>query len=110
MASNLTKRLDRLERIIRERAQLDAPPVYVSAGDNVPEGAIVIERVLVGPPKREEAQLPFVEELTGKDVFGGEEKPRREERRLLEYPSRLSGDFRQRFLGNQNNFQHEIDC
>ena len=70
--------------MIRERAQLDAPQVYVSAGDNVPEGAIVIERVLVDPPKREEAPLPFVEELTGKDVFGGEQC--REERRLLEYP------------------------
>ena len=56
----------------------------MSAGENVPEGAIIIERVLVDPPKREEAPLPILEGLTGKDVFGGEQ--RREGRRLLEYP------------------------
>ena len=58
MASNLTKRLDKLERLIRERSQVDHPPLYVSSAENAPEGALVIERVFVDPPKHEEEQLP----------------------------------------------------
>ena len=81
--------LSRLERwkpdrrIIRERTQVDAPPVYVSAGDKIiPEGAIVIERVLIDPPKRDEPVPIIAEEPTGKDVFGGQEK----RRWLIDYP------------------------
>jgi hypothetical protein len=82
MASNPTKRLDKLERLIRERTQVDHPPVYVSSAENAPEGAIVIERVFVDPPKREQEQLPALtqEPSDSKDVFGVRE------RRLIEYP------------------------
>ena len=64
MASNLTKRLNKLERLIRERSQVDQPPLYVSSAENAPEGALVIERVT----------------SDSKDVFGVRE------RRLIEYP------------------------
>ena len=54
-----------------------------SAGDEIiPEGAIVIERVFVDPPEREEEPLPVEEQPAGKDVFGAREQPRK----LLEYP------------------------
>ena len=45
-------------------------------------GAIVIERVFVDPPKREQEQLPALtqEPSDSKDVFGVRE------RRLIEYP------------------------
>ena len=76
MASNLTKRLNKLERLIRGRSQVDHPPLYVSSAENAPEGALVIERVFVDPPKHEEEQLPS----DSKDVFGVRE------RRLIEYP------------------------
>ena len=62
-------------RLIRERAQVDHPLVYVSSAENAPEGAIVIERTFVDPPDRPE--LPVIaEEPSGKDVFGGQEKRR----------------------------------
>jgi len=67
--------------LIRERSQLDSPPVYVSSAENAPEGAIVIERTFVDPPERPE--LPMIaEEPIGKDVFGGQEK----RRWLIDYP------------------------
>ena len=81
MASNLTKRLDKLERILRERTQVDHPP-YVSSAENAPEGAIVIARIFVDPPEREEKALPELTEepSESKDVFGVRE------RRLIDYP------------------------
>jgi hypothetical protein len=68
--------------LIRERSQVDTPPLYVSSTENVPEGAIVIERVFVDPPERPEAPLLVAEEPSGKDVFGGQEK----RRWLIDYP------------------------
>jgi len=59
MASNLAKRLDRLERLIRERTQPDTSPLYFREGDSIPEEiaperVIFIKRVLIDPPEREE--------------------------------------------------------
>jgi len=63
MASNLAKRLDRLERLIRERTQPDTSPLYFREGDSIPEEiaperVIFIKRVLIDPPEREEEELP----------------------------------------------------
>ena len=63
MASNFTKRLDRLERLIRERTQPDTHPLYFRDGQPIPEvidpgRVIYITRVLIEPPEREEEQLP----------------------------------------------------
>jgi hypothetical protein len=80
MASNPTKRLGKLERLIRERTQVDHPPVYASSAENAPEGAIVIERVFVDPPKREQEQLPALTQEPSDSIFGVRE------RRLIEYP------------------------
>jgi len=38
MASNLTKRLDKIERLIRERNLLDTFPLYLRDGSPVPAG------------------------------------------------------------------------
>ena len=38
MAQNLTKRLDRIERLIKERLSTDEGPVYLSVGEPIPEG------------------------------------------------------------------------
>jgi hypothetical protein len=38
MASNLAKRLDKLERLIRERTQPDTSPLYLRQGDSIPDG------------------------------------------------------------------------
>jgi len=62
MASNLAKRLDRLERLIRERTQPDTSPLYFREGDSIPEEiaperVIFIKRVLIDPPEREEEEL-----------------------------------------------------
>ena len=63
MASNLAKRLDRLERLIRERTQPDTSPLYFREGESIPEEiaperVIFIKRVLIDPPEREEEELP----------------------------------------------------
>jgi hypothetical protein len=65
MASNLTKRLDRLERLIRERTQLDTSPLYLREGQTVAEGVdpervIYIKREYIDPPDRGEEELPQV--------------------------------------------------
>ena len=54
----------------------------MSSAENAPKGAIIIERVFVDPPEREERPLPVEEEPSGKDVFGGQEK----RRWLIDYP------------------------
>ena len=65
MASNLTKRLDRLERLIRERTQLDTSPLYLREGQTIPEDidpdrVIHIKREYADPPEREEEELPVL--------------------------------------------------
>jgi hypothetical protein len=74
-----TARLRQL-RLAKEAAERDKES---SAGDNVPEGAIVIDRVFVDPPERPEAPLLVAEEPAGKDVFGGTEK----RKWLIDYPN-----------------------
>jgi hypothetical protein len=63
MASNFTKRLDRLERLIRERTLADTSPHYLRGGEPVPNGVdpervVFIVAAFVEPPEREEEQLP----------------------------------------------------
>ena len=63
MASNLTKRLDRLERLLRERTAASTAPLYLRDGDPVPEGVdpervVWIKRTFVEPPARVEDELP----------------------------------------------------
>jgi hypothetical protein len=63
MTSNFAKRLDRLERLIRERTQPDTSPLYFREGHSIPEKialerVIFIKRALIDPPEREEEQLP----------------------------------------------------
>ena len=62
MASNLHRRLDRLERLIRERFTADATPIYLRSDETIPEEiaperVIFIKRVLIDPPEREEEEL-----------------------------------------------------
>ena len=62
MASNLTKRLDRLERLLRERTAASTAPLYLRDGDPVPEGVdpervVWIKRTFVDPPERAEEEL-----------------------------------------------------
>ena len=66
MASNFTKRLDRLERLIRERTQPETHPLYFRDGQPIPEvidpsRVVFIKREMIDPPEREEEQLPEAE-------------------------------------------------
>src|SRR5262249_19029123 len=47
----------------------DAKGITQCAGDNVPAGAIVIERVLVDPPEREQVPVLTTQELTSTHVI-----------------------------------------
>jgi hypothetical protein len=63
MASNFARRLDKLERLIRERIQSDTSPLYFREGHSVPEEidpsrVIFINRRLIDPPEREQEELP----------------------------------------------------
>jgi len=59
MASNLAKRLDKLERLAEELLSHQVGPVYVrELGDLDPERAIVIRREYVGAPERADLTLP----------------------------------------------------
>jgi hypothetical protein len=63
MASNFARRLDKLERLIRERIQPDTSPLYFREGASIPEEIarermIFIKRVLIDPPQREQEELP----------------------------------------------------
>ena len=62
MASNLSKRLNRLERLAGELLNQTQGPVYVRGDAPVPEGEFVrIVREYVKPPQRDEVDLPPVE-------------------------------------------------
>jgi hypothetical protein len=66
MASNLTKRLNKLERLIRGRSQVDHPPLYVSSAENAPEGALVIERVTLPSMRKSSCQHSRKSQATAK--------------------------------------------
>lgn len=90
MAQNLTKRLDRIERLIKEKLSTHEGPVYCLEGQEPegvePSGLIYIVRRYVEPKQREEthADLPPVEP-TG-DLFGVDtRKPVKGFDRRLEY-------------------------
>jgi hypothetical protein len=46
VAQNLTKRLDQIERLIKERLNQNQGPVYLSEGEEVPEGREAIRIVM----------------------------------------------------------------
>jgi hypothetical protein len=86
MASNLTKRLDRLERLLRERTAASTSPLYLRDGDAIPDGIaperiVWIKRTFVDPPERPEDELPAPTQETAPAV----ERQQRRER--LEYPN-----------------------
>ena len=65
MVSNLTKRLDRVERLLRERAAASTSPLYLRHGQAIPEEidparVVFIKRVLIDPPERDEEELPEI--------------------------------------------------
>jgi hypothetical protein len=79
MASNFTKRLDRLERLIRERALASTHPLYFRDGDSIPDGidphrVIFIKREHVDPPQRGEEFLPEVSEEAAANLFGADSR------------------------------------
>jgi hypothetical protein len=63
MARNTAQRLDRIERLIRERMQPDTSPLFLRDGQSIPDGIdqsriVFIKRVLIDPPERDQEQLP----------------------------------------------------
>ena len=60
MASNLAKRLDRLERLAAELLDQNKATLYLREGELIPEGrkVVVIQRVLIDPPEQPAEQLP----------------------------------------------------
>jgi hypothetical protein len=88
VASNLTKRLDKIERLIRERKLLDTSPLYLRDGDQMipegidPERVVWIKRTFIDPPERADGddELPVAEPQTA----SRESPPTRRE--PIEYP------------------------
>jgi hypothetical protein len=83
MVSNFTKRLDRLERLLRERTAASAAPLYLRDGEPIPEGVdpervIFVVRAFIDPPEREVL-------LTERQAPPAGEKPQR--RLQLDYPN-----------------------
>ena len=81
MARNTAQRLDRIERLIRERMQPDTSPLFLRDGAPIPDGIdpsriVFIKRVLIDPPERDEEQLPKMavqtesEPEAGRDLIG----------------------------------------
>jgi hypothetical protein len=63
MAANLTRRLDRIERQIRELTAADTAPLYLREEEAIPEGVapervVTIKRVFVDPPDMPAEELP----------------------------------------------------
>jgi UDP-glucose 6-dehydrogenase len=59
VVSNFARRLDKIERQLRERLNENLGPVYLREGTTIPEGiaperVIFIERVIVEPPEHPE--------------------------------------------------------
>jgi hypothetical protein len=59
VAQNLTKRLDRIERLIKERLSTNEGPVYLSEGEDAPDGRDAIRIVMqwVEAQQQEDEQL-----------------------------------------------------
>jgi hypothetical protein len=62
MARNIAQRLDRLERLAHELLNANQGPVYARGEvENVAsERLVIIKRVFIDPPEREESELPKV--------------------------------------------------
>jgi hypothetical protein len=63
MAANLTRRLDRIERQIRDLTAADTAPLYLREEEAIPEGVapervVTIKRVFVDPPDLPAEALP----------------------------------------------------
>jgi hypothetical protein len=60
MASNLAKRLDRLERLAADLLNKNQGTVYLREGDEVPEGRkpVFVKRVFIDPPEQPLEELP----------------------------------------------------
>jgi hypothetical protein len=87
MVSNFTKRLDRLERLLRERTAASAAPLYLRDGEPIPEGVdpervVFVVRAFIDPPEREEESQVL---LTERQAPPAGEKPQR--RLQLDYPN-----------------------
>jgi hypothetical protein len=89
MASNLAKRLDRLERLAGDLLNQNQGPVYCREG-NEPEGIdperlVIIKRQYVAPPERDAIDLPPVE--PSGDLFGADTKKPVSFSRVVPYPN-----------------------
>jgi hypothetical protein len=67
VVSNFARRLDKIERQLRERLNENLGPVYLREGTTIPEGiaperVIFIERVIVEPPEHPEEPAPIIPE------------------------------------------------
>ena len=61
MASNISKRLDRIERIANELLNQSNPPVYIRGDDPEPEGEYVrVVREYVAAPDRPDLTPPLL--------------------------------------------------
>ena len=60
MASNLSKRLDRLERLANDLLNQTEGPIYIGADAPLPDGVEVVRivREYVTPPERDAIDLP----------------------------------------------------
>ena len=79
MASNISKRLDRIERIANELLNQSNPPVYIKGDDPEPEGEYVrVVREYVTAPKRPDVTPLPLSEPAG-NLFGADaRKPLRD--------------------------------
>ena len=87
MASNISKRLDRIERIANELLNQSNPPVYIKGDDPEPEGEYVrVVREYVAAPERPDLTLLPLSEPAG-NLFGADgRKPLRDFHGPLEFP------------------------
>ena len=88
MASNITKRLDRIEKLAQALLSQSEGPIYCREGqepkDIDPERLVVIRREYVKPPERPDLTLPPLSETAG-NLFGADaRKPLRDFHRPLE--------------------------
>ena len=69
MAQNLTKRLDRIERLIKERLSTNEGPIYLDEGEPIPEGreATVIVMQWVEAENQDDDQLEDGRSLEAQD-------------------------------------------
>jgi len=94
VASNLGRRLDKLERLVRERMQPDTSPLYLREGQEIAEGidparVIYIKRVLIDPPEREQEDLPELAEQEDLPELAAESEIERQPIKNFDQPLRL---------------------